>query len=250
MKMSLMLFLAMIAAVVLSFFIPVLFWGRFGFRTKGFVATVVIGAGTYVVYLLVVRTIIAAVTASLSPVASAFVSALGYAGGMTALDIAAYRLFRVVSDDMRCTFAVGVGQALVESAVIVGMAFINDIFFSILIMNGTFESHMMETGMALDQIVALENALVNMPASSLFLSAFERMLFSAALVFASVFLGRYFETGRKAKALAFAFVPLFVAYLVPALLGTVSDPSFVYVSMSLMAVLSVAMVWFLGRRQP
>ena len=51
--MSIALFLSMIASVFLSFSIPVFFWGRFGYKTKGFFSSVIIGAAAYLIYFLI-----------------------------------------------------------------------------------------------------------------------------------------------------------------------------------------------------
>ena len=44
----------MIASVFLSFSIPVFFWGRFGYKTKGFFSSVIIGAAAYLIYFLII----------------------------------------------------------------------------------------------------------------------------------------------------------------------------------------------------
>lgn len=246
--MSIALFLSMIATVVLSFFIPILFCGRFGFKRRGFLSAFIIGAGSYLIYSLVISRAVGMYTAGMNAVAASLIMALIYSLGLTLMVYVAYKLYSLAANETACCFAVGAGQALAESALLVGIAYINNIFFSILIMNGTFEAHMLNAGFDTATIEAVETSLVSLAPSALFLSAFERMFFSVALIAANVFFAKKYKEGRRSIAFLVSIAILFVAYLIPSLLSLSSDKSLVYVIMSILAIFSLAMVYLMGRR--
>lgn len=246
--MSMSLFLSMIAAVILSFFIPILLWGRFGFRAKGFFTTVLIGAASYLAYNVAIGRTVLMYISGMEPLAQCLIAAISYAIGLTLMNYVSYRIYTLITKDPSCFFAVGAGQALAESAMTVGIAYINNIFFSVLIMHGTFEGHMSGIGVDIATIEMIESTLTSLPKSSLFLSAFERMFFSIVLITAHLFLAKYLSQGKTLKGLCISTLALYSAYLIPGLLSLSSDESLVYVTMSMLAVLSIAVVWFIGRR--
>lgn len=246
--MSLMLFIAMIIVVFLCFTVPVFFWGRFGYRTKGFFASVVIGAAVYVVYHLIIRTTALSLTVAMDGILSALVNAVFYALGITAMNFIAYKMCKMTARDERCCFAIGIGEALAESALVVGMAYINNIFYSVLILDGSFNTYMMSAGFDPATIAMVESTLVNFPVSSLFLSGFERMLFSSALILAVSGFAGYYDQDKKINAVLISSLTLFLAYFIPSLLSNVSDGSLVYVSMCFMALVSVFVSGMLSRR--
>ena len=126
--MSIALFLSMIASVFLSFSIPVFFWGRFGYKTKGFFSSVIIGAAAYLIYFLIIRTSALSLTASLHIFPASLLRAIFFSLGLTLMNFIAYKMLKMTGRDLRCSYAVGVGTALAENAVVVGMAYINNIF--------------------------------------------------------------------------------------------------------------------------
>lgn len=242
------LFISMIAATILSFFIPILFWGRLGFRTKGFFTTVLIGAVSYLAYNVAIGRTVLLYTSGMGHLEQSLITAISYAIGLTLMNYVSYRIYTLITKETACYFAVGAGQALAESAMSVGIAFINNIFFSVLIMHGTFKGHMSGIGVDMATIELIENTLTSLSESSLFLSAFERIFFSISLITAHLFLAKFISYGKILKGVCISILILFSAYLIPSLLSFSSDESLVYVTMSLLAVLSIASVWFLARR--
>ena len=246
--MSLMLFIAMIIVVFLSFTIPIFFWGKFGYKTKGFPAAVIIGAAVYVVYYLIIRTSALSITSGMNAIIASFIRAGFYALGITLMNFLSYKMLTVTGRDEKCYFAIGVGEALAESAIVVGMAYMNNIFYSFMIMNGSFTTHMANAGFDAETISMLENTLTNFPVSALFLSGFERMLFSSALILAATGFAGYSDSKEKIRALMISLLSLFIAYLIPSLLANLEDDSLVYVSMCFMGIAALFVTWILSRR--
>ena len=246
--MSIALFLSMIASVFLSFSIPVFFWGRFGYKTKGFFSSVIIGAAAYLIYFLIIRTSALSLTANLHIFPASLLRAIFFSLGLTLMNFIAYKMLKMTGRDLRCSYAVGVGTALAENAVVVGMAYINNIFYSIMIMNGSFDAHMAEVGFDSATISMLREALAGMSASSFFLSAFERMLFSFAMVYSAYAVYSYWDSSKKGRAVLYSSLVLFVSYFIPSILSASSDESLVYVSMSLLAVISILCTWIMSRK--
>lgn len=246
--MTVPLYLSMLAALVLSFAIPVLFWGRFGFRKKGFAATAVTAAACWLLCCLIMRRTVLLYAGALGNLAECLVYSISYGAGLTLMNVLLFKFSRIIGADIASAFAAGSGMALAESAVVAGMPFINNLFYSTMLLNGTFASSLEASGVDSGTIMIIEETLCSMAPSSLFLCAFERMFFSVSLVLASVLLSRAFLRGKRLAGGLSSFLVLFLAYFLPSLLFLSEDGSLVFTSMSLLAVLSVALVWFLGRK--
>ena len=115
-------------------------------------------------------------------------------------------------------------------------------------MNGSFTTHMANAGFDAETISMLENTLTNFPVSALFLSGFERMLFSSALILAATGFAGYSDSKEKIRALMISLLSLFIAYLIPSLLANLEDDSLVYVSMCFMGIAALFVTWILSRR--
>lgn len=129
--------------------------------------------------------------------------------------------------------AYGIGHGGIESILIVGMSYINNIVFSFLINSGSLDT-LLKSKLAPEVIGAIKNALINTPASAFLLAGFERV-FTMAVQIALSLLVLVAVKRKRLYYLAFAI-----------LLHTIIDAPAAYMSLlkvNIFAIEFVVLLW-------
>lgn len=83
------------------------------------------------------------------------------------------------SASFKCGFAAGLGHGSIEAMVIVGMTYVNNLLYILMINSGTFEplvEQVAATGADVSALAALPETFMNTPAAMFYLAGFERVL--------------------------------------------------------------------------
>lgn len=253
--------------------LPVIVYVIYGVRNKGkgVWSAWLLGAAGFFVFQIIIRMPILSVVSALPGVVGfevqhyvwyclilAFTAGLFEAAGR-------YAVAKILSKKLDYTrsFAAGLGHGSIESMFVVGLTYVSNLIYIIMINTGIFDNIVAQTaagGVDTTMLLALKESLINTPSGIFLLAGYERLL-TVLLHIALSMIVCYFVSRKKDVMgigicilchWAVDFVAPVVNGMTTAYLGNVISTTtayvIVYVFLTLVAVASVVTIWQLRKK--